>query len=327
MVKIVYILVSSPQDYFLEQTILSAYSVKKYNSDANIVVLADQDTAKTLVGNRSRINEYVTELKVVEVPTTYNMMQRSRFLKTSIPKYVDGDFIYMDSDTVVAGSLEDAYKGVQHLGLIRDENLDEYGDFVKKWIRGNCIKLGWQDLSQEKGYNGGVLVVKRNAESEKFFDRWHKNWLECCSKGYDRDQLALTKSNIECSYIIQEIDGKYNCQITKFESEPFKADARIIHYYDMGICYHVYNDIKLWNKFKRDETIPQEFVDAVNNPQDVFAHRYIKAYNNDISFLHSDWHRVYSESMILQKCLLKINLLVCDIWRAMRQIKTVIKRK
>ena len=327
MVKIVYILVSSPQDYFLEQTMLSAYSAKRYNPNVQITVLADQDTARTVVGNREKIKEYVTEIKTVNVPEHYNMMQRSRFLKTSIPKYVDGDFIYMDSDTVVAGSLDDVYEKVQHLGLIRDENLEEYGDFVKKWISGNCRMLGWHDLSQEKGYNGGVLVVKRTSESEQFFNHWHKNWLECCSKGYDRDQLALTKANIECNYIIEEIDGKFNCQVARFEADKYKDDVRIIHYYDLSKCYHIYNDLKLWNRFRKETVIPQEFVDAVNNPQDVFAHRYIKAYNNDISFLHSDWHRVYSESMILQKCLLKINLLVCDIWRAMRQIKTVIKRK
>ena len=327
MVKIVYVLVSAHQDYFLEQTILSAYSARRYNPNIQIVVLADQDTAKTFVGSRSKINEYVTELRIVEVPADYNMMQRSRFLKTSIPKYVDGDFIYMDSDTVVAGSLDDVYEKVQHLGLIRDENLEEYGDFVKKWIRGNCIKLGWQDLSQEKGYNGGVLVVKRNAESEKFFDRWHKNWLECCSKGYDRDQLALTKSNIECSYIIQEIDGKFNCQVARFEADKYKEDVRIIHYYDLNNCYHIYNDLKLWNRFRKETVIPQEFIDAVNEPQDMLAHRYIQAYDGDIQFLRSGWRNVYSESIILQKYLLKFNMLVCRIWRTARQIKIHIIRK
>lgn len=325
--KVVYVLVSTCEDYFLEQTMLSAYSAKRYNPNIQIVVLADQDTAKTLVGSRSKINEYVTELKVVEVPAYYNMMQRSRFLKTSIPKYVDGDFIYMDSDTVVAGSLDDVYEKVQHLGLIRDENLEEYGDFVKKWISGNCRMLGWHDLSQEKGYNGGVLVVKRTSESEQFFNHWHKNWLECCSKGYDRDQLALTKANIECNYIIEEIDGKFNCQVARFEADKYKDDVRIIHYYDLSKCYHIYNDLKLWNRFRKETVIPQEFIDAVNEPQDMLAHRYIQAYDGDIQFLRSGWRNVYSESIILQKYLLKFNMLVCRIWRTARQIKIHIIRK
>lgn len=321
MVKIVYILVSSPQDYFLEQTILSAYSVKKYNSDANIVVLADQDTAKSLVGNRSRINEYVTELKVVEVPADYNMMQRSRFLKTSIPKYVDGDFIYMDSDTVVAGSLDDSYNGVYHIGMIRDENLEEYGDDVKNWISDNCVKVGWQDLSQEKGYNGGVLVVKRSAKSEQFFDRWHKNWLECCSKGYDRDQLALTKSNIECDYVIQEIKGKFNSQVAKFEADKYQADVRIIHYYDLNNCYNIYNDLRLWNRFRKEAVIPQEFIHTINNPQKLFASRYIKVYGTDIDLLRSEWRTIYTEYPIVRKLAQSVLIPICKLWGRLRRIK------
>lgn len=318
--KIVYVLVSTQQDYFLEQTMLSAYSAKRYNPNVQITVLADQDTARTLVGYREKIKEYVTEIKTINVPEHYNMMQRSRFLKTSIPKYVDGDFIYMDSDTVVAGSLEGIYNGIKSIGMIRDENLEEYGDYVKNWISGNCEKIGWSDLSYEKGYNGGVLVVKRTAESEQFFDCWHKNWLECCSKGYDRDQLALTKSNIECNYIIKEINGKYNCQIAKFESEPYKADVRIIHYYDVNTCYHAFNDLKIWNKFKKSGEIPEEFIKAVENPQKVLLDRYIKVYGEDINFIHSKWRDINREYPFLMKLLLKPVLVLCKFWSGLRYL-------
>ena len=319
--KIVYVLVSTQQDYFLEQTMLSAYSAKRYNPNVQITVLADQDTARTVVGNREKIKEYVTEIKTVNVPEHYNMMQRSRFLKTSIPKYVDGDFIYMDSDTVVAGSLEDIYEGVQHIGLIRDENVDEYSDFVKEWIRGNCIKLGWQDLSQEKGYNGGVLVVKRSAKSEQFFDCWHKNWLECCSKGYDKDQLALTKSNVECDYVIQEINGKFNCQVAKFEADKYQADVRIIHYYDLNNCYNIYNDLRLWNRFRKEAVIPQEFIHTINNPQKLFASRYIKVYGTDIDLLRSEWRTIYTEYPIVRKLAQSVLIPICKLWGRLRRIK------
>lgn len=321
MVKIVYILVSSQQDFFLEQTILSAYSAKRYNPNVNIVVVADQDTAKTLIGSRRKINEYVTTILIVDVPVEYNMMQKSRFLKTNLPAYVDGDFIYMDSDTVVSGSLEEAYDGVKDLGLVRDENLSDYSSYIKGWIRGNCEKMGWSDLSEEKGYNGGVIVYKDSPMARLFFARWHENWKECCGKGYDRDQLALMKANKDAGNIFTELDGKYNCQISKFESDKYKSDARILHYYDISNCYHIYNDLKVWNKFKNLDVIPQEFLYAVDNPQKVLSERYIRVYENDIKFLHSSWHEIYFNYPALQKIFLPFCLALCRVWEEARNVK------
>ena len=323
--KVVYVLVSTNEDYYLEQTILGAYSAKKYNPELAIEVVVDQDTEKTLTGNRARLKEYVSNVIVIEVPEKYNMMQRSRFLKTNLAEYIDGDFIYMDSDTVISGSLDGIYGGVQSIGMIRDENLEEYSMPIKNWIKGNCEKVGWQDLSQEKGYNGGVIIVKRNGDSKRFFESWHDNWLECCSKGYDRDQLALTKSNIECNHIANEVDGKYNCQVAKFESDIFKKDARVIHYYDMGTVFYIYHDYKLWNKFKNNVTIPQKFLDAVENPQKVFLNRYVKAYEEDIQFLRSNWHDIYNESITLQKYLLRLNCAICGAWKYIRVIKKLLQ--
>ena len=323
--KIAYVLVSSEKDYFLEQTILSAYSAYRYNPEAEIVVVADQDTFQTITGQRARLKKYVSRIIRAEVPETYSMMQKSRYLKTSLLNYIESDFIYLDSDTVVSGSLSDIYMGVNHIGLIMDHNRDEYNESVKMWVRDCCRIVGWSDLSQDKTYNGGLLVVKKSPESDSFFNHWHDNWKECCSKGYDRDQLALTKTNIECKYIIDEISGIYNCQIANFEADKYKSDVRIIHYYDMNNCYYVYNDLKIWNIFKQNDVIPDEFVSAVETPQDVFGHRYIKVYEKEIQFLRSDWNKIYNEYPILRNYLLKVNLAICELWGIARKIKARFK--
>ena len=323
--KIVYVLVSNSDDYFLEQTILGAYSVRKYNPEATIEVVVDQDTEKTLADDRARLRDYVSDVITANVPEKYNMMQRSRFLKTNLTEYIDGDFVYMDSDTVISGSLGGIYDGVQSIGVIRDENLEEYSEPVKNWIRGTCERMGWQDMSEEKGYNGGVIIVRRNADSERFFEHWHNNWLECSSKGYDRDQVALTKANKECNYIANEVDGKFNCQIAKFEADKYKEDARILHYYDVNTCLHVFNDLKIWNKFKFKNTIPAEFVSAVENPREVLANRCIRIYEKDICFQKSGWHDIYYEYPMLQSYLLFFCKILCKTWGLARKIKAKIK--
>ena len=48
------------------------------------------------------------EKAVVNVPEHYNKVQTSRYLKTSLRQTVEGDFLFIDSDTIITDSLADA---------------------------------------------------------------------------------------------------------------------------------------------------------------------------------------------------------------------------
>ena len=75
-----YVLVSKPGDTYYEQTLVSAVSLRYHMPDANIVLLTDDRTADTLVGNRAEIKKYVTSIKCVNLPNSLSNMQRSRWL-------------------------------------------------------------------------------------------------------------------------------------------------------------------------------------------------------------------------------------------------------
>ena len=105
--KIVYAVSSDEQDIYLEQTVLSVFSLKRHNPDAVVEFVVDERTDKTIVGKRELILQYVNKKIVVEVPESYDKKQTSRFLKTNLRQYIDGDFLFIDSDTVIADSLAD----------------------------------------------------------------------------------------------------------------------------------------------------------------------------------------------------------------------------
>ena len=53
--KIVYVVVSDDADFYLEQTLVSVYSARLYNPNAEILLLVDSETNKTILGKREAI--------------------------------------------------------------------------------------------------------------------------------------------------------------------------------------------------------------------------------------------------------------------------------
>ena len=59
----VYILISSGQDLYYEQLLVSLYSLRMHNPELNVVVLVDDVTERTLHGKRSKVRELANEIK------------------------------------------------------------------------------------------------------------------------------------------------------------------------------------------------------------------------------------------------------------------------
>ena len=102
--KVVYVLVSNKNDYYVEMLQLSLYSLRMFHPEDIVEVVMDEKTYSRLVKQRHRLLVDVKPI-VVEIPTEYSLMQRSRYLKTRLREIIVGDFLYLDTDTVIADSL------------------------------------------------------------------------------------------------------------------------------------------------------------------------------------------------------------------------------
>ena len=106
-IKFVYALISSEKDYYVEQAAISMHTLRAYNPGCHITLVANDDTLDTLTGNRSLIKNYVDEYVSVNPPAEFTPTQKNRFLKTTLRQNVEGDFLYVDNDTVITGSLKE----------------------------------------------------------------------------------------------------------------------------------------------------------------------------------------------------------------------------
>jgi len=104
--RVVYVVTSKGEDAYSNMALLSMISVKLSNPKLQIVAVCDQESGDAIKAVRHRLLEVCDELIAVQVPDATAGF-RNRWLKTSLPQYVKGKFLYLDNDTLVRGSLEE----------------------------------------------------------------------------------------------------------------------------------------------------------------------------------------------------------------------------
>ena len=118
--KIVYTLICGPNDIYLGQAIVSAYTTKLHNPSAAIVLVTDRST-KAIIEEVPSIPAYFDEIAVVDVPDDLNNVQASRYLKTTLRQTISGDYLYIDTDTVINGDLSECDTFTADIAAIKNE--------------------------------------------------------------------------------------------------------------------------------------------------------------------------------------------------------------
>lgn len=235
--KIVYCLVSNRKDYYYEQLLISLCSLRKHNPDAVVEVVCDQNTFDTLTGNRRGIFEYDVKINVAETPAEWGNWERSRYIKTNLRTLTQGDYLFIDTDTVICASLAAVDDIPYEIAAVRDCHLDrplprssQCRHATEFWIWGQAQKAG---ISIEGlwHYNSGVMYVKDVPKAYELYARWSDHYSACLAHGAKVDQLPLLLSNHELGGIISPLDPKMNCQVSCDEGRQMLPGVNIIHYF------------------------------------------------------------------------------------------------
>lgn len=253
--KIVYVVTSDETDVYLEQALLSVFSLRKHNPNAYVELVVDQDTDTTIAGKRGEILKYIDNKVVINVPEEYNKVSKSRWLKTSLRQHVKGDFLFIDTDTIVTDDLSeiDSFQG--NLGAVIDAHVPisfRKGTNHLRKIKNIALEEGWKCSDEIPYFNSGVFCVKDTAESYEFFSCWHKTWTDFHKRfGRHEDQHPLAATNEKFIYMIEELPGSWNCQVT-LNGFAYLANAKIMHYMMYGRCIHpwIFYDPEIWNEIK-----------------------------------------------------------------------------
>lgn len=233
MTKYLFVLTSSPKDFFCEQTLVAIASLRVHNPGAFVTLLTDDKTAATLVGPRAALKEAVDELKVLTLDEKFTPMLRSRYLKTVMRNVIDGDFLYMDSDIAIVGDLSIPAEWTGDIYAVLDFHTNLHKAINRKKILNNAKMLGFSPILNDEIFNGGVMYAKDSPTAREFFKTWHELWLYCVSKNFPYDMASLAEANFKFNYITQKASGEWNCQMAY--AKKFIPNGKVFHFFGSRI--------------------------------------------------------------------------------------------
>lgn len=267
--KIIYVVISDETDIYLEQALLSVFSLRKHNPNAYVELVVDQDTDATIAGKRGEILKYIDNKIVVNVPEEYNKVCRSRWLKTSLRQHVNGDFLFLDTDTIVTEDLEEIDCFTGDLGAVKDQHVNAGQNTWKSRLLKKAKQEGWTFNDNIPYYNSGVMYVRDSAFANDFYRLWHQKWLmsyDCFSRPYDQSPLAATNESFQ--YPIKELSGEWNCQPISGIGYLYKA--KVIHYWKIDGTTWMITAKGILFEVKEKGRVPKSVAEMINNAKGAF---------------------------------------------------------
>ena len=292
--KLVYTLVGNAGDVYLGQAIISAYTARKSNPAARIVIVVDETTGNAIRSIRT-VTDYFDDVVEVKVPDTLNKVQASRYLKTTLRQQIKGDYLYIDTDTVIVGDLSQCDMLTSDVAAVLDRHMAVELHPTLPGVKSDLktVGLAVEDL-RSKYFNGGVMYVKDSELAHKFYGCWHHHWDEARKSGHNIDQPPLAKANKECGYIIQELSGEWNCQmVDNFIN--IMDNAKVLHYFasHKRSPYKLYDE-KLLKKVAESGIIDDELKAELEHPKSLFREHHLLVHDEDVAFNHSFVHDMFA---------------------------------
>ncbi len=226
--KLLYVLVSNRNDIYLEQAHISICSAKYYMPDCHITLLVDDKTDKAMDENCRKILKNVDEYIVIPLSKDTSEHVRSRLLKCGARNYVKGDFLYIDTDTIITKPLYEIDDVGYSIAATRDSHCEFSENPYRDMNIELCKILDFQVEKEKYYFNGGVLYVKDDETGHQFYDMWLAEWKEGLSRGVNKDQPALAKTNYQMGHVLHRIDDVWNCEL--LHGMRYLKDAKIVHY-------------------------------------------------------------------------------------------------
>ena len=230
-IAVCYVLSTDGDPRYCDLAAVSIASLKRVHPSACVTILTD-DESLAAVRSASRLprDRSISVRSVGGFAGSPRV--RSRFVKTQMRGVMDGDFLYLDADTVVIGALDEICGGGAPLAAAIDRNRDDPLGGFPAWVVPEFERLGWPYTTRNY-LNNGVIFWKDCAAAHQFGRLWHANWLEYhATVNNPADQPAFNHSMSATGLIPEILDDRFNARVTV--SPEYFAGARIIHYYAHG---------------------------------------------------------------------------------------------
>lgn len=274
--KFVYVVVANQFSVFLEEAYTSIWSLKYHNEGAYVSVVMDARTKEYYESTPyTELKAMVDEIISIPFDDSISNHVRSRWLKTNLRTLVKEDFMFLDTDTVVAGNLKQIDDLLCTIGAVPDSHQELPGIILKKFLSKYVKKyFNISEINEKISYfNSGVILAKDVPEAYEFFKNWHNNWKRSNSMGFKYDQLPLFVTDMKMGGVISPLADVYNYQVS--QTLKFLNSSLILHFYPDGtrnlVESHPFFGEKWYRDIKEDGTLSIEKKDDIVHCKNIFS--------------------------------------------------------
>lgn len=225
---VVYAITSRGNDFHSVMTRASAVSVRLSNPGLPIVLAVDAQTDRDLQAAGDPLLGVVDERVVVPTVETDRLLV-NRSVKLQLRSVLAGDLLFLDSDTLVRGSLAPVLGADAEVAGARNHSRPVRSEQVSARDQRALEALGWA-TRPEAYVNGGLLLMRDTPAARAFAEDWHARWLltrERCNDHRDQPSLNAALQAMAARFCL--LEDRFNAQ---FRPTPGVASGAVVwHYY------------------------------------------------------------------------------------------------
>src|SRR5580704_8513167 len=170
-IHVCYVLSTNGEPYYGDLLAVSAKAVRRLYPDARMTIVTDErslDFARPLADRLAAS---------VRSAGTYrgDVRVRSRFAKTQVRELIDGDFLYLDADTLPVARFDELFACRAPLGAALDRNRTNPSGAFPADQAGYFQRLGWPHPTPLY-VNSGVVFWRDCPAARELGRSWHANW-------------------------------------------------------------------------------------------------------------------------------------------------------
>jgi hypothetical protein len=226
--SVVYIISSDGADAYADMALVSMLSVQISTPGLGIRAVCDEKSAITLRAKKHRMLDVCDQFIMVPTPDGEPTF-RHRWIKTQLCRYVEGNTLYIDADTLVRGSLADLHHLVSEVGAVANHNGATLSEQVWSGDRKIFERMSWP-RNFHTYFNSGFFFFKPCPRVREFFATWHELWLTGVSAtGQLRDQPSLNSSIVLSRVEMKVLPSTFNAQLAMSWNR--SSQAIVWHFY------------------------------------------------------------------------------------------------
>lgn len=227
----VYVLVAPEGGHFAEMAAVSATTLRRVMPQAKITIISDDATAELSTPAIAILRDLGADWRAISAGSMSPSMT-SRLLKLRSRELIDGDFVFVDCDTLVARELSGL---VNHRGdFAAVEDRPAMPNDIRSFAKSAGLTV------PRRYFNSGVMAMRDTAAVRAAMSKALESWRENSESGLYFDQVFLNSAVHSSALDVTWLSPTYNAQIW----------AKTYHAVKPHI-YHVFSG----NFEERDETV------------------------------------------------------------------------